>query len=633
VPGPSYQFGAFQLNPDASLLSGAEGPIPLAPKVFETLQLLVENNGKTVSKDELLRRVWPDTFVEENSLTRNISTLRRALGDGENGSRFIVTVPKRGYRFVAPVQEVVNQAPGTIASTAAAPPASTNSRSAWIFSVAIVIVFAIGVAAYLASRRFPPRGSVGTGRVVLAVLPVQNLTGNDRQEYVSDGLTEEIISELGSLNPESLGVIARTSAMSYKQTNKSVVEIARELGADFILETSLRGNGSEVRFTAQLIRARDQTHMWAHSYERPINDVLALEGELARTVAREIQIMVTPQQEARLRTHPPVNPAAYDAFVQGRYHWNERSIKELQVAVGYFQQAIANDPDFAPAYAGLADSYAMLASMREYPPKEMMPKAKDALLRALALDDSLVEAHTSLGWIMEVFDWDWASSEKEFRKAIALDANDATAHHRYAIHLTAMGRFLEALSEIRQAQRLDPLSPVLMTSTGWVLLRARQPGQAISECQKALDLDPKFVRGHLCLGEVYEQQRDLNRAASEFLQAKTLAGGSARDLSAERNALETSGYAGFFRERLSELTEKSKHAYVSPYEFADVYIRLGEKDRAVQWLEGAYGERCPYLVNLQIEPRMDFLRSDPRFQDLLRRLGLADIRVSTVRGD
>src|SRR5271169_6386721 len=272
----------------------------------------------------------------------------------------------------------------------------------------------------------------------------------------------------------------------------------------------------------------------------------------------------------------------------------------------------------------------MLASMREAAPTEVMPKAKDALLQALSLDASLSEAHTSLGWVMEVFDWDWAGSQREMQKAIELNPNDATAHHRYAIHLAAMGRLPEALSQMRAAQALDPLSTVILTSTGWVLLRGRQPDAALRECQRALDLDPKFVRGHLCLGEAYEQKGELSRAAHEFLQGKILAGDTPETLAALKDATEHSGYAGYFRTRLAQFLAKSRTSYVSPYDLADTYVRLGDKQDALHWLEVACDEHSPYLANLQIEPRLDSLRSDPRFQALIRRVGLESIQVTPI---
>jgi DNA-binding winged helix-turn-helix (wHTH) protein/TolB-like protein len=440
---PLYEFGPFQLDPTERRLLQAGRPVPLTPKAFQTLLVLVENEGHVVEKEELLRRIWPDTFVEEATLAQNVFTLRKQLGDDRGEAIYIETVPKRGYRFRAPVRCLDSPASeGEIQgmpfpAQAAAQP-SSRARM-WVGAAVLALLLATA-AIYSVSRRSAPKPH----RMMLVVLPVQNLTGDPSRDYVTDGFTEELIAQLGSLNPVELGVIARTSSMSYKNGSKTAAQIGRELHVDYALECSLRELGGETRFTAQLIRTSDETHVWAHSFERGQGDLLALQREIARTVADEIRIHMTPRSKARFSGPNSVNPDAYDAFVQGRYHWNGRSAKELRTAVSFYQQAIGKDPDFAPAYVGLADSYAMLATMREEAPREMMPKAKDALLKALALDDSLAEAHTSLGWIMEVFDWDWAGSQRELQKAIDLDPNDPTAHHRYAIHLAAMGRLPEA---------------------------------------------------------------------------------------------------------------------------------------------------------------------------------------------
>ena len=630
-----YEFGPYRLDPAQQLLMEGTKKVPLTPKAFQTLLVLVENHGQVVTKEELLQKVWPETYVEEATLAQNVFTLRKQLPSDSGGKVYIETIPKRGYRFVAAVRV---EEPGVDGSdkNLAAEDQSADQRSRWYLPVsrgsivgAFVILTLFATTWYLWQQQ--NAHTTRTSRPMLAVLPVQNLTGDPSHEYIADGLTEELIAVLGSPGAENLGVIARTSSMTYKHTSKTAGQIGRELGVDYILECSLRDAPGQIRFTAQLIQTRTQVHQWAHSYERPLTDVLALQGELARTVASEIRIYVSPEREKPLTTRRPVNPEAYDAYVQGQFHWNERSPQELLLAINYFQRAVAADSEFAPAYAGLADSYAMLSTMRHDSPIVMMPKAKDALLKALALDDSIADAHTSLGWVMEEFDWDWSGAEREFRRALELDPSDASAHHRYAIHLAAMGKLPQALAEMRAAQRLDPFSPVLMTSTGWVLLRGRMPDQAIRECVNALDLDPKFVRGHLCLGEAFEQKHDLNRAAAEFLQGKMIAGGETPEtMDAIKNATLRDGYQGYFRVRLGQLLDKRKQNYVSPYDLADIYVRLGEKAEAMKWLDAAYQEHSPYLVNLQIEPRLDVLRSDPRFQTLVQRVGLGGLQIAKL---
>jgi TolB-like protein/DNA-binding winged helix-turn-helix (wHTH) protein/Flp pilus assembly protein TadD len=603
----------------------------LTPKAFQTLLVLVEAQGRVVAKDEILQRVWRDAFVEEAVLSQNIFTLRKQLHDDPANVVYIETVPKRGYRFAATLR--ILKPPGTAAeqatSTETVPVVSSQERSqVWgrrivLFAMTAGLITSLVI---LYSLRRGKAADATVGRIMLIVLPVENLTGDAGQEYLADGLTEELIADLGSLNPERLGVIARTSAMAYKQKNKTIQEIAREFGVDYVLETSLRKGSGHVRFTAQLIRARDQTHLWAHNYDRPMEDVLALQGELARTVGEEIRIGLTQQTAARLGSQRAVRPEAYDAYARGRYHWDERTAREVRTSIDYFQRAIVEDPGFAPAYASLADSYVLLTMMREAAPAEMMPKAKEAVLKAQALDPTLANAHTVLAEILEVFNWDWAAAEREFRRGVELDPNDANAHHQYAIHFVVTGRFPEALQEIRRTQEVDPISPVSFSSMGWIYLRARRPAQAIVECQKSLDLDSHYVRGHLCLGEAYEEEGDFRKAAEEFLAGKMLSGAPAQQLEELNRGLQQSGYEGYFRVRLRQMQERE--SYVSPYDLADLSLRVGDRAGALRWLEAAYVERSPYLVFLRIEPRMDPLRSDSRFTELIRGIGLGGIQIT-----
>jgi TolB-like protein/DNA-binding winged helix-turn-helix (wHTH) protein len=628
-----YAFGDYRLDAEQRALFRRGELVGLTPKSLDTLLFLVERHGRIVDKKELMDAVWPDTFVEEVSLARNVMVLRKTLAEGCEGKEIIETIPKRGYRFVAAVSESeeAQKFPGTASS---ATPAAALSQSwaqkqlVWSYAALLVVAMVVGLL-WLRKNELSVNQPEAQ-RVMLAVLPVENLTGDAGQEYLADGLTEEVIAELGSMNPQRLGVIARTSAMAYKQKSKTVQEIAKELHVEYVVEASLREGSGHVRFTAQLIRTQDQTHVWAHSYDRPLADVLALQGELARAVADEVRVDLAPEVAARLAQPRAVHPEAYEAYVRGRYHWNERTAPEVRSAIGFFQQASAEDAGFAPAYASLADSYTLLTMMRDAPAGEMMPKAKDALLKALALDDTLGNAHTVLGEVDEVFDWDWAAAEKEFRRGIELDPNNSNGHHQYAIHLAVTGRFPEALAEMKQAEQIDPVSPVTFSSTGWILLRGRLPDRAIDECKKALDLDPKFARGHLCLGEAYEEKRDLNRAAEEFVAARVLTGMKPEAIEELRQAIRQGGYRGYFELRLKQLEERAKSSYVSPYDFADFSLRTGDREAALKWLEAAYAEHSPYLVFLHIEPRMDTLRSDPRFQDLLRRIGLADIRISRL---
>ena len=615
-----YEFGPFQLDPGQPLLRRQGQPLHLTPKALQTLCVLIENRGRVVEKEELLQRVWPGTFVEESTLAQNIFTLRRLLGENEAGAQYIETVPKRGYRFIVPVRVTLAPDPPDVDTPGPGGNAVRRGRVWAGVGLAVILILAGGAGILRSS--ILRRGFQPASRSMLVVLPVENLSGDSGLDYLTDGLTEEIIAQLGSLNPKQLGVIARTSSMAYRKTTKTVAEIGRELNVDYVVESSLRRNGDQIRFTTQLIRTSDQTHLWAHSYERALANNLGLQAELANAIAEEVRISLSPAKSQ----HTPTADA-YDAFIQGRFHFNKRTPKEVETAIDYFRRAIVLDPDFAPAYLGLADAYSLLGNMREEPPQKVAQQTKDSLLKALALDNSLASAHASLAWILANVDWNWSASEKEFQKALELGPNDAGIHHRYAVYLAGLGRTAEAISEIRLARQLDPLSPVLRTSAGWILLRGRSPDAAMSECRNALDLDPAFVRAHLCLGEAYEQKGQLDLAASEFLQGRTLAGDSPENVGALRKALSQGGYSGYFQERLQQLSKNSQTRYVSPYDFADICVRLGRNQEALQWLEAAYRERSPYLTNIQVEPRLDPLRQDPRFRVIVQGVGLNTVSI------
>ena len=626
MPGPSYQFGSFRLNPDASQLSGAEGPIPLAPKVFETLLLLVENNGKTVTKDELLRRVWPDTFVEENSLARNISTLRRALGDGENGSRFILTVPKRGYRFVEEVE--VLKPNGTHAVPATMPsapvPDALQPRSArvwrpWLW-LALAVVIVVALAGYLVLRQFSTSNIALGHQRMLAVLPVENLTGDPAQEYVADGLTEEIIAQLGGMNPQSLGVIARTSSMAYKQSSKTARQIGRELGVDYILETSLRESGSSIRFTAQLIRAKDETHLWAKSFEQSGNDLVALEGEVSRAVAQEVELQLTPAAKGRMERALVVKPDSHQLYLEGRYHWNQRTKHGLEKGLEYFQKAAQADPANARAYAGIADSYNLLVFYGYSPGSASILEAVKAAQKAIELDGSLPEGHAALGYSNLMFLWHWGTAEKEFKQAIALDDNYAPAHHWYALFLAIMGRKNEALREIRMAQRLDPVSPIVNTAVGFVDHLVGNETEAIGSCRAVLAANPDFMVAHDVLGRAYEQKGMREQAVAEFEKTNALSANSVNAYLADlAYAQAVSGNRPAAEQLLEGLSDRAKGgAFVGQSLFALVYVALTANEKAIEALQRGQAQNDAGMIWLRVDRRFDPIRGDPRFQSILR---------------
>jgi len=454
----------------------------------------------------------------------------------------------------------------------------------------------------------------------LAVLPLENLSGDPEEEYFADGMTEALIADLAKIR--ALRVPSRTSVMQYKKAKKPLREIARELNVDAIVEGSVTRSGNRVRITAQLIEAKKDRHMWAESYERDLPDILALQGEVARAIAREIRIHVTPEERGRLSRTGSVNPEAYQAYLKGSYYSSKRTEEALARGIAYFEQAIETDPGYALAYAGLADSYSLLVRYGAVRPSEAMPKAKAAAKKALELDNTLAEAYASLAYASLHYDWDWQTAERQFQRAIELAPNYETAHQWYARYLTAMGRFDEAIAEVKRAQELEPLSLIINSAVGYAYYFARRYDQAIAESRKALEMDANFSRAHFNLGLAYEQKKMFPQAIASFQKAIASSGGPLME-AALGHAYAVAGRRAEAQEVLDRLIELSKQRYVSAYQIATIYAGLGETDQAFAWLEKAYGERNNWLAYLKVDPIFDGLRSDSRFAALVRRVGLA----------
>jgi TolB-like protein/Flp pilus assembly protein TadD/predicted Ser/Thr protein kinase len=460
----------------------------------------------------------------------------------------------------------------------------------------------------------------------LAVLPLENLSGDSQEEYFAEGMTDELITRLAKIG--SLRVISRTSVMRYKGTNKPLPEIARELKVDGVIEGSVLRSGSRVRITAQLIHAATDQHVWAESYERDLRDVLALQDEVAQAIASAIKVKLTPQEQGQLASARPVNPEAYEPYLKGRYYWNKRTPETLKKSLEYFQQAIEKDPAYSLAYAGLADSYAMLGagSYQVLPPKEAYPKAEAAATKALELDSTLAEAHASLAWSKMQFDWDWQGAEREFKQATQLNPGYANAHHWYALYLTITGRHAEALAEDRKAESLDPLSLIISTDVATeALVPTGRYDEAMKQCRKALEMDPHFAEAHSCLADSYEGKGMYQEANAEFQKAFELSGGNLVYLSRVGYTYALAGRRGDAIKILNGLKARSKRQFVWPDLLAYIYAALGEKDQAFTWLEKSYDERCVHLLidpvpHVRIRALWDPLRPDPRFQDLLRRM-------------
>ena len=641
----AYCFGPFRLDPVAGLFFHDDQPVPLTPKVFDALLYLVERNGQLVTKDVLMKVLWADTFVAESNLTQTVFMLRKALAETGNGQRYIITVPGRGYRFAAEVRRVSGNhhcasverltsvaevSSSTSASVQEFPvylPARREIKSLRHLQVFLAAVAALVIAAsaiYITRGGRQHRSPAPIGRNMLAVLPFENLTGDAAQEYLSDGFTEELITQLGRSQPQHLGVIARTSIEKYKQNRVPVGQVGRELGVQYVLEGSVRRNGERVRITAQLIRVSDQTHLWAQEYDRDMKDLLQLQAEIGEEIADAIQLTLGPRPDrSPLRlTRPAANYEAYDLYLEGRYFWEKRTSKDFQQAITFFQKATEEDPGYAQAYAGLADSYAMMSGYGLEPANDYMPKARAAALRALQIDDSIAEAHTSLAIIAENYDYDWQTAEKEFSRAIELNPNYATAHHWYGECLAFQGRFADALAESERARQLDPLSLIIAADNGAILYFSRQYDRAIERFRGVLEMNPGITRAHLVIAAYVQKGRFEDALADIEAWRRTSA--DAPWISAwEAYLYGRAGQPVPAQLALEKLQQLNLSWHLQPEQFLDVaYAGTTDNDKWLAWLENAYANHSNVLTDLKVDAMYDPLRSDPRFQDLLHRVGL-----------
>lgn len=611
MPGDRVlELGEFRVDVAGRSVSRRGEVVALPPKAVETLILLAERPGKTVLKEELIETVWAGTFVEEGSLTQTISILRKALGEGNDGRQWIRTIPKRGYCYVGPVgvaTDSLDSAPSEPAST----PISKRLRVNPI-AIAALVVAAVAVLLVMVIRRGHPAAPAHRTRLV--VLPVQNLSGNARHDYVSDGLTEELIAQLSTLDARRLAVIARTSAMTYKGTRKSIDQIARELDVDYVLESSLRWSGNRLRITAQLVRTADRSYVWAGTYDRTAQDMLSMEDEVARAIARQIDSTLPGNPKSR-----PPEPAAYLPYLEGRYYWNKRTRESIAQAIVLLRRAIAIDPRFARAHSALADCYLSQGLLGAGRPEELFAAAKDEARKALALDPNLAEAHTSLAYLKFWEEWDWPGAESEFREAIALNPDYATAHQWYAEYLRLMGRFDESIAESRKALDLDPLSLVINMEAGLPYYFRHQYNKAAEHFRKAIALDPNFALAYVELGWVYEDSGELPKAIATLQKAAQL-DNTTPVLAALANAYAAAGQNAEARRILRTLEERARTSHVSPFLLSTIYLRLGEKEKSLALLERAYEEHDWALIWANVSPRLDPLRSDPRFQSVLARM-------------
>jgi len=637
-PNSVARFGTFEVSFQSGEVRKSGLRIRVQQQPMKLLEILLERPGEVVTREELRSRVWPnESFGDfDQALNIAIGKLRSALADSAENPRFIETLPKRGYRFIADVSVVSADAP-TIKQPAAAAgdrhaaePGHTlqsadltvaPKRRLWptpSFIVTLALLLSLPILALWLFRS--ARGGAPTRIRSLAVLPLENLSGEAAQNYFADGMTDELITDLAQIS--ALRVISRTSVMAYKGARKPLPQIARELNVDAVVEGSVLRSGDQVRITAQLIEASTDKHLWSQSYEVELRDTLALQTRVASAIADQIRINLTPQEQAALKNAKVVNPEAYESYLKGRYFWNKRTADGLKAALAYFKQAIEEDPKYAQAYSGLADTYALLGDW-EYgvlAPKEAYPRAKAAASKAVELDDTLSEAHASLG-SLGMFDWDWQSAGKEFRRAIELNPGYATAHQWYAWNLNLVGRKNDAIAEMRKAESLDPLSLIISSDMADVLFVARLYDESIQQSRKTLEMDPNFAVARFELGQAYLEKHMPEEAAAELQKAVQLSGGSPTSIANLARAYVASGRQSEALKLLSDLKKRSDPSHSYSSEIAVIYAALGDRDQAMNWLEKAYEER--FNPSVLLRPGFDPLRSDSRFQNLVHRIGLA----------
>ena len=620
-----YEFGPFRLDPAERALLCDNEAIPLTPKAFETLLLLVEYSGHLLTKDELMKRLWPDTFVEEVNLAQNISAIRRALDDKNGEAHYIETVAKGGYRFTAETRKILYEPPRMpkqdVEPVAGPVPDVVVHRwpvtrlaviaSATILVIAIVLLFIPRIVNFRAKGTSP--ASAATAIRSIAVLPLVNLSSDSEQEYFCDGMTDELITVLAKVG--RLRVISHTSVQRYKETKRPLPEIARELSVDAVVEGTVMRSGDRVRITAQLIDARSDTHLWADTYERDVRDILALQDEVAQRIATQVGINLTPGDQTRMASTLVVNSAAHEAYLKGTFYLNRSNCEGSKRALEYFHQALAEDSSFAPAYLGLAQSYFTLGDWGCWPQHEAFGKSKPAALRAIELDHNLGAAHTWLGMLAFFYEWEWETAEKEFKRAIELDPNYSFAHLSYAVFLVAMGKPEQGFAEMRRAHELDPTSELTNMVSVHVLYLARHYDQAIEQAKTAIELNPGSWGAYIWLGESYERKGMYEQASAAYLKSKALEGLGPEELAAFRSAYRKTGIRGHWQQELATVKPNRSECWMTV-----IYAHMGDKDRTLEYLGRDFQHHCTALRMLNVDAIYDSLREDPRFQDVLRRM-------------
>lgn len=569
----TIRFGIFEVESNSGELRKRGLRVKLQEQPFQVLLMLVDHPGDVVTREELRQKLWPaDTFVDfDTGLNSAIMKLREALGDSADNPRFVETLPRRGYRFLAPIE--TTEPPGLLPQVKS-----------------------------------------------LAVLPLENLSGDSSQEYFADGMTDALITSLAQIG--SLRVISRTSMMHYKRIRKPLPEIARELNVEAVVEGTVLRSGDRVRIQAQLIDARTDTHLWAEKYERGLGDILLLQSELAQAIAAEVRVRLTPQEQARLAGARLVDPRAYDAYLMGRLHWNRRSKEGIEKGLQYFRQSLERDPSYARGYAGVSDCYNMLGFWGWNAPGKVFPAAKEAAQQALEIEETLGEAHTAMAWVLILHEWDWEGAARELKRALELNAGYPTTHQCYSHYFAYLGQHEEALACVKRTLQLDPLSLIMNSSTALILYLTHEFELAREQAEKTIEIEGNFTPPHLYLGWTHQEAGRLKEAVVEFERAIAVSGGSPLSRAALGHAFAKSGRRAEAQRIAAELEGRAQNEYVSAYYLAFLYAGLNETARSLSWLEKACEERSAWAVMMKVDPKFAGIRGESKFRGLLRRIGL-----------
>lgn len=670
-----YEFGRFRIDPAQRLLLRDGRVIPLTPKVFDTLLLLVESRGRLMEKDELMEALWPDTFVEEGNLMQNVSRLRKVLGDN-SGEQYIETLPRRGYRFVAEVRQVKEEGADDGAelivrkrtrahistpetkddaadsavtkdaalATVAAQPAGLNGHAAqavastqslrpqpsaspfrfWkskaVLAITVALAALLAAASYfwLTHRARQPQTPAEVKTI--AVLPFKEMTDEPGDKYLGIGIADALITKFGNLHRI---IVRPTSAVrKYADTKLDAVAVGRELGVEAVLEGNIQRTGERVRVTVQLLRISDGAPLWGESFDDSFTDIFAVQDSISAKVVAALTMKLSGEEEQRLQKRYTDNSAAYEAYLKGRYFWNKRTGEGFKKAIEFFKQATDIDPNYALAYAGMADSYGLTPAYTGAPPKDYFPQAKAAALKALELDEQLSEAHASLGWVYFTYEWNWPETEKEYRRAIELKPNYPTVHLWYSFYLQVVGRNPQSIEELKQAQQLDPLSLPIRSSIAVHYYYAHQYDEAMAECRKTLEIDPNYQPGHYNLARIYLQKGMLEEAVKEAQESIALGNGESISTANLTYIYAASGRRAEATKLLEKLAEPIRQEKVPPVALAAIYGALGDKDAAFAWLEKGFERRDINMPRIKDDPELNSLHQDPRLDDALRRMKL-----------